>query len=117
MLLHGKNQNLRDRDVHLDRVRCRQGALIPEIKGVAVDVGPAVFGLEGEANAGPLRHQLINLFQARVDLREFHSPCKREVQVFGKTVLSEVAAFERGAPFEDEEVAELALTQARQEPG
>ena len=31
-------------------------------------------------------------------------------------MVSEVAAFEGGAPFEDEEVAELALTQAGEEP-
>jgi hypothetical protein len=93
------------------------GALIPEIKGVAVDVGLAVFGLEGEAYAGLLRHQRINLFQPRANLGELHSLCKREVQVFGKTIVSEVAAFEGGAAFEDEQVAELALAQAGKEPG
>jgi hypothetical protein len=59
------------------------------------------FGLEGEAYAGLLRHQRINLFQPRANLRELHFSCKREVKVFGKTIVSEVAAFERGAALED----------------
>ena len=45
-----------------------------------------------------------------------HSLCKREVQVFGKTIVPEVAAFERGAAFEDEQVSELAFAQAHQKP-
>jgi hypothetical protein len=67
-----------------------------------------------------LGHQLIDLFEPRADLRELHSPYKRDVhspykrdvQVFGKTIVSEVATFESGGAFEDEQVAEFALTQA-----
>jgi hypothetical protein len=57
-----------------------------------------------------LGDQLIDLFQPCAYLRELRSSCQREVQVFRKTVVTEVAALERGAAFEDEEVAELALT-------
>src|SRR5271156_259637 len=85
-------------------------------KGVAVDVRLAILGLEGESYARALGHQFIDLFQSCADLRELHSPCKCEVQVFRKAIVSEVAAFERGAAFEDEQVAELALTQAGQKP-
>jgi hypothetical protein len=51
------------------------------------------------------------------DFCELHFSCTREVQVFGKTIVSEVTAFERGAAFEDEEVAEPTLAQLGQELG
>ena len=55
---------------------------------------------------------LVDLFQASADLCEIRSPSKGEVEIFGETVVAEVAAFERGAAFEYEKLSELTLTQS-----
>jgi hypothetical protein len=70
--------------------------LIAEIEGVAVDVGLAILAFKGELNARGLSHKFIHFFEPFADLREFRFPCKREVQVLRKTIVPEVAAFERG---------------------
>ena len=105
-----KVENFRDGYIHLDGVRCRQRSLIAEIEGVAVDVGLAILAFKSELNAGGLSHQFVHFFEPFTDLRECDLPCKREVQVLGKTIVPEVAALERGTALEDEQFFELALT-------
>ena len=59
---------------------------------------------------------LVDLFQSIADLSEIRSPSKSEVEVFGETVVAEVAAFERGAAFEYEKFTELTPAQSGQKP-
>ena len=59
-------------------------------------------GLEREAYAGGLGHQLIDLIQSRANLLELHFIRKREVQVLGEPIVPEVAALQRSAALEDE---------------
>jgi hypothetical protein len=75
-----------------------------------------VFPIKGETNPGCLANVLVYIFQAIADLCEIRGPSKGEVQIFRESVIAEVAAFERGAAFEDEQFAELTLTQGGQKP-
>lgn len=90
--------------------------MISKIECVAVDMALPVFPVKGETNPGCLGDVLVDLFQAIPDLCEIRSPSKCEVEVFGETVVAEVAAFERGAAFEYEKFAELTLTQSGKKP-
>jgi hypothetical protein len=73
-----------------------------------------VFPIKGETNSGCLGDVLVDFFQAASDLSEIRGTSEGEVQIFREAVVAEIAAFERGAAFEDEKFAELALTQPRQ---
>ena len=75
-----------------------------------------IFPIKGETNAGCLGDVLVDFFQAIPDLCEIRSPSKGEVEVFGESVVAEVAAFERGSAFEYEKLSELTLTQPGQKP-
>lgn len=77
---------------------------------LAIDVGLAILAFKGETNAGGVSHQFIHFFEPFTDLRELRLPREREVQVLGKTIISEAAAFEYGTALEDEQVFGLALT-------
>ena len=54
-------------------------------------MGLAILAFKGGVNAGGLSHQFIHFFEPFTDYREFRLPCKREVQVLGKTIVPEVA--------------------------
>jgi hypothetical protein len=75
-----------------------------------------VFPIKGETNPGCLGDVLVDLLQIIADLCEIRRPNKGEVEVFGETVVAEVAAYERGAAFEYEKLSELTLTQPGQKP-
>ena len=90
--------------------------MIAEIECVAVDMALPVFPIKGETNPGCLGNVLVHLFQAIADLCEIRIPSKGEVEVFREAVVAEMAAFERGATFEYEKIAELTLTQSGQKP-
>jgi hypothetical protein len=116
LLLDGKEHGFRNGDVHVDRIRIWEWALIAKIECVAVDMALPVFPIKGETHPGCLGCMLVDLFQPISNLCEIRGPSKGEVQIFREAVIAEVAAFEGGAAFEDKKFSELALTQSNQKP-
>ena len=116
LLLDGKEHGFRNGDVHVDRIRIWEWALIAKIECVAVDMALPVFPIKGETNPGCLGDVLVDFLQAASDLCEIHGPSKGEVQIFREAVVAEVAAFKRGAAFEYEKFTELTPAQSGQKP-
>lgn len=112
-----KDQLFANRDIHLYAAARRQRSDVPQIKCVAVGVRVAVLAVERELNPGGLAHARIHRLQPKAQILKGRWLQQREIKVFRKTVVAEVAALERRASFECEFASEIAFRQRTEKPG
>lgn len=66
-----------------------------------------VLAVEGKRETGLFVDNRVNGFQARAQLFERNGFAKREVEVFGESVVGEITALKRGTSFESEDIEPL----------
>jgi hypothetical protein len=77
----------------------------------------AVLAVERELNPGGFVHARINRLQAEAQILKGPWLQEREIKVFRKTIVAEVAALERRPSLEGELASEIAFRQRTGQPG
>src|ERR1700728_742888 len=115
-LLEWKDQLLAQGNVYLHVVAAGKRPDVPQIKRITVFVCLTVLAVEPEDNAGRLTHRFVYRFKAPDEVGERNWLGERKIEIFRKSVITEIASFERGTTFESQDRFEIRFRQGTEEP-
>ena len=108
---------LADRYIHLYGAASGQWTDVPQIECVAVGVCVAVVAIKCEFDPGVCTHGSVDRFQPKAEILKRRRLQQGEIQIFRKTIVAEVAAFERRPSLEGELASETTPLQGTEQPG